>query len=365
MIYLVFALIIVCIFIKNYSLKHVLDNLTYTVSASKSVVDQSEDFFLESTIINDKWMPVSYLRVSEIVPSEMVIKATDYVREKNTTHLTSSTYLMPHQTLKRTYTASFEKRGRFFLRGATLYGGDVFGLSETFEYVSLAQEIVVLPKSMGDEDLDNVLGGFLGDISVNRFITPDPILTIGAREYTGNEPMKHINWASSLKLCRLMVKNFDYTTSESVTVILNVKCGEKSQFADSERIEAAFSSARYVCQVLENKHIKYRFVTNATSAGAYGHWNAVPEGLGFRHFYNICEGLGRATYESTKDCATLLYEVAKNAESGRGHIIVSPQMNEQSIAAHNRLKAATNAPCIIVSSDKYAVNEQAEDMESA
>ncbi len=67
-------------------------------------------------------------------------------------------------------------------------------------------------------------GALLGDISVRRWIVDDPpLMTIGIREYTGNEPERYIHWPSSMKHNKLMVKNFDFTTDNSVLIALNMK----------------------------------------------------------------------------------------------------------------------------------------------
>ena len=54
------------------------------------------------------------------------------------------------------------------------------------------------PRDWADSSAD-VLSGFLGDVSVRRFIYEDPVLTTGFREYTGREPMKHISWTQSAR----------------------------------------------------------------------------------------------------------------------------------------------------------------------
>ena len=51
-----------------------------------------------------------------------------------------------------------------------------------------------MPRRAASPSFDMLLGGMIGDISVNRFIFEDPMLTIGFSDYTGREPMRDISW---------------------------------------------------------------------------------------------------------------------------------------------------------------------------
>ena len=44
-----------------------------------------------------------------------------------------------------------------------------------------------------------MLGGFLGELSVNRYLYEDPILTAGYRPYTSGDPMRSIAWKQSVR----------------------------------------------------------------------------------------------------------------------------------------------------------------------
>lgn len=356
MIYIVLFLIIIALILKDYSLKNVLKDVTYDSQAVNKVVEPGEEFSVITTLHNNKWMPVTYIRMSEMIPAAMRVTGElvqRFYKFSENGRMISSTYLMPYQKYSRQYSAVIDNRGRYFLHGATLYGGDLFGIDETVEHATIMGEIVVLPKSIPSKRLDAVLGGFLGDYSVNRFIMEDPILTIGFRDYTGREPMKNINWPQSLKSNKLMVKNFDHTTDLSVTVILNVECSEDGKTINSALMESAFSVARHVCEYLEGKRIKYSFTTNATAAGAVGHWNTVMEGLGQSHLYTIIEGLGRATYDSTERFSSLLQKAAFHSEKGRAHIVITPDILDCWQPALSRLSSACDGHLFVIRSKDY------------
>ena len=115
--------------------------------------------------------------------------------------------------------------------------------------------------------LRELLGSFLGDYSVQRYLYEDPVMTAGYREYTGREPMKQISWKQSAHSMGLMVREYDHTVEPVLTLLLNV---ETAQERKEPVLETCYSLARTVCQELEDKGIKYVFCTNAAQAGAVG-----------------------------------------------------------------------------------------------
>ena len=106
-----------------------------------------------------------------------------------------------------------------------------------------------------------------------------------------------------------------------MAVILNVESRLPDRYA---RIERCFSIARTVCEQLEEKRIKYSFLTTAMTAGALGAWSSMAEGLGRTHLMAILEGLGRASYDTSEHFVRTLERAARMAEHGRSHIVITP-----------------------------------------
>jgi len=342
------VLVLAAVLLERYSMKNALRGVSHESEPSSSTVEPDEHFTVTARITNSSRRIVPFLKVQESVPRELTVHASE-VRltppEESvfgadaSARISYSLYLLPRQRVTRRFEASLPARGRYFLRGATLYGGDFLGLSDTVGYYNATTEIVVVPRELPSPPLDEALGGFLGDISVRRFIMEDPVLTLGFREYTGSEPQKMISWAQSARSGQLMVKKYDYTLELTVTVLLNVE--REGQTPDSALTERCFSLARTVCQRLEDMHIKYGFITNATAAGALSLWSSVGDGLGGRHFTSILEGLGRATYDSTEPLAAMLERAAHAAETGRSHVLITPEPSAACAAGVRRLETAT------------------------
>lgn len=348
-------ILIVALLAERWSLSHALNGVRYDVQLSRALVEIDEPFDMITTLKMTERRFVPFLKLSEDVPREMHIDAKRRTSgfDEHRARVNSSTYLMPRQKMTRRVTATLPARGRYTFMGATMYGGDFLGLKEQIKYVPLLREVVVMPRALAAPDVLDTLGGFLGDISVNRFIMEDPVLTLGFREYTGREPMKMISWPVSARMGGLMVKNYDYTLELSVSVVLNVD--SEIYGAEAARaLEKCYSIARDVCQTLEDKHIKYAFFTNAVAAGMTGAWSYVSDGLGAGHLMNILEGLGRATYLRAGSMHALMENAQRRAEAGRAHVIVTPKREDADEKAIEALRARTGANILVIAAEEVA-----------
>ncbi len=259
-----------------------------------------------------------------------------------------SFWLGPKQTLTRNFPVTIDRRGRYVLEDMKLSCGDFLGLREYTKTCGSYREIVIPPQAMDSVRLDKLMGGFLGDVSVNRFILEDPVLTLGYREYTGGDPMKRISWAQSARCNRLMVKKNDYTVEPSVSVLLNVDTDLRN---DREICEVCFQLARSVCAALEKKGMRYSFSANAHLAGYSRNADGIA-GMGQRHFRGILETLGRSLPESDVSLQVLLEQELQRPESC-GRILITPGGSEADSAYVARLREF--GPLVVIKGTEAAL----------
>lgn len=357
------VLIVIAVLLELFSLRKPLSRVSYTVRTSRRSVDPAERFEVVSCVENHSRLPMPFLRIQEKLPFEMTVALRpgqhyDITTPSNISHglmrASSSVYLMPRQKLTRSLEAEIGLRGRYFLCGADIHGGDFFGLSESFADFPCYCEIVVMPARAPETPQLTALGGFLGDVSVRRFIMEDPVLTMGFHDYTGREPQKSISWARSAREGKLIVREYDHTLEPSVTVVLNIDC---EGAADAVLIEACYSLARSVCELLEAKRIKYGFITNASTAGAIGRWSFIGEGLGNSHLYTILEGLGRATYSPVEDMRRTASRAARMAEHGRSHIFITPKRTDAALEATALIRRETGGAITLIFAEESGVTK--------
>ena len=326
------AFFIIGILLAVWAQDWILENTTEFVDANfwpeENVVDPKDVFNIVVELENKMSFPVYFIKVKMTFPQEFsvapgVINAS--VRNiHNNSEVIVSTWLKSNQTLKMKIPVSISDRGRYYLPNPTLVFGDFLGLKEKRKDIALFREVVVAPESYNTEDVKQVLGKFMGEYSVRRFIYEDPVLTVGFREYSGREPMKMISWKQSARRQQLMVKEYDQTIEPVLSVMVNMETTAENPV---RQMEKTYSVARSVCSYLESKGVSYGFYTNAQMVGGSGDLHFVDDGIGHHHFAKIMERLGRGIYSHAFTHDRLLAFARKSSGSERGLIVITPDLS--------------------------------------
>lgn len=294
-------------FLQQWTMENGLDSIEGNYWPEENVVDPGVQFDMIVELKNGSPFPLYFLKIRH----EGLDGKT----------ATLSTWLKPLKKMQLKFTLTATERGRHILDHPGVYCGDFLGLKEKRKELDQFREIVVAPKPYSTQELKQILGKFLGDYSVRRFIHEDPILTMGFREYSGREPMKMISWKQSAQKQTLMVKEYDHTVEPVLSVLVNVDVDSENK---KELLEKCFSVARSVCSNLESKGISYDFYTNALMVGGPENEYTINEGVGSRHFIRVMEFLGRSSYVHTFSANELLAYAEKCGGKERGKIIITP-----------------------------------------
>ncbi len=324
-----------------------LKALTFRGSLDKLLAQPGETVTWQAEVENRSRMPILFARLWQTFPGQVAIGGSAAWRNSHVTesfqlsHVEERMSLMPRQRCRRTVQFSFGKRGAYQVGSYRLSAGDLLGLSEVGRHGD-GQELVIMPERSEDLKTLQALGGFLGDISVRRFILEDPILTVGFRDYTGREPMKAISWTRTAMTGSMQVRQYDHTAEQNVVVLLNVEGG-------SERdLEECFCLTRSVCEELERKKIPYAFRTNGNLPGPVGKVFSLAAGLGGSHLNTILYGLGKADDTCFRSLGYLVEQTLKHRKQNEAYIIITPELDSRGKAALGRLEqAAGSGICLL------------------
>ncbi|MBE6960868.1 MAG: DUF58 domain-containing protein [Ruminococcaceae bacterium] len=352
-VFFVVFLAALALYMQNRSITKGLDSVKEDHWMDAAIVEPDEEFHIVISLKNTGRGLIPFLRVSESIPYRMdLLMESGYIIKdsRGGKQVSYTTWLRPRQEVRKYLPVSAPQRGRYFLQELVLGGGDFLGLSERTRHYNGFREVVSVPKAAPEQAIGEVLGGFMGDVSVRRFILEDPVLTLGYREYTGREPMKMISWTQSARGMGLMVKKYDYTLEPAVSVLLNI---ESISDGCDEELERCFSLARTVCSTLEERGIQYDFATNAVIAGAMSDLSTMSEGLGQRHFEGILEALGRATYSVSRSADKLLSGAASAGYgSARGRILITPDRTALHPQILNRLREVSGGNLLVIAASE-------------
>lgn len=300
-----------------------------------------------SRVENGSRLSIPFVRVREEFPVQAQIREEEaWMREH--CHRSSQRWFVEHRLSLRSMQSAERKlhftlpaRGIYHVGGGSVAAGDLLGFrEETFPCEGAS--VVVMPERSENRKALDAAGGFLGEISVRRFILEDPILTVGFRDYTGREPLKAVSWTRTAMSGKLQVKQYDHTSEQTAVVLLNV-CG-----GSGEVLEECFRLTRSVCEELEKKKIPFSLRTNGNLPGPVGKLFTMSEGLGSSHLNTILYALGRADSTCFYSFRTLARQTLRRRMRSDAYIVITPPLTPEDRAVVGQLEAAGGNPVCVL-----------------
>lgn len=324
-----------------------LKALRYQGQVDRIMAGPGETVTWSGTMENHSRLPIPFVRLRLDFPIHSQVQEEEaWVRSHCTSglvqwHAEERLALGPRQSSTRRVRMTFSRRGEYRLGQYVLSAGDLLGLEENSKFGE-PKAVVIIPGQCKNQKAVQALGGFLGDISVRRFILEDPVLTVGFRDYTGREPLKAVSWTRTAVTGTLQVKQYDHTAEQTVTVLLNVEGGT------GEELEGCFRLTRMVCEQLERNKIPFSFRTNGNLPAAVGKLFRLAEGLGSRHVRTIVYALGRADYTCYFSFRTLVRQTLRQRKNNESYIVITPSANESIRTAIGGLEAAVSSQVCVL-----------------
>lgn len=247
--------------------------------------------------------------------------------------------LRPHRGVRGKLHFSVTRRGMYDLGRVYVETGDFFGFHSYVRTQGLYDRIICTAPALPLERDLQPLGGFLGDISVRRFIMEDPSLILGYRAYTGSEPMKSISWTQTARTGSLMVKKHDFTVDTDVSVLVDLEHCRK------ETAERCLSLVRTVCDLLEGQKMVYAVRSN-------GDLFNTEKGSGRMHNFEIQKRIGLCRFVRYQSFEEMAEQWARPGFSQRGCIVVAPQYTEELGHSLARLEAASGARVCLLTGEE-------------
>ncbi len=305
------------------------------------LVQPQEQITLTYSVANKSRLPIMYINYFECLPEQCVVLEDDdfikrYVRSNiGGFRVKYHFYLLPKHQFKGKVHFAITKRGVYKIGKCYLETGDFLGFNSKVENRERFQDIIVMPALSEDQEALQTLGGYIGDISVRRFILEDPILTMGFRDYTGSESFRDIAWNQLAKVGKLQVKQYDHTVDTRVIVVLNMEGHNKNE------LEECLSLTRTVIEQLEAKYIPYQFISN-------GDAHSAPEGLGKSHLTPILINLSKSRLICYYGFKSLIDRCVSSKNDDCSYILISKPLSEEEEDYLHRLQLVTTTPICLL-----------------
>lgn len=334
------AVLLGVIVLQNWLFQHkALEHLEYRCYLTADQVFEGDEIELVEELANKKWLPIPWLK-SEITTSRWLdFAGAQSVVSDQSRFVPSFFMLGSYQKIVRRWKVRCLKRGEFEIEKVVLVSTDLFGSRSFSRPEPVTAQILVLPRPLGDEALAVRPRYLNGDILVRRQLLDDPFMIAGVREYTERDPMNKIHWSATAKEGRIMVYHNDYTSSQSVTVVLNLQSRPLEHFEtlDRERMEDAIRvCARLFDETLQTG-MPLRFLVNG-SVDASRNSIVTSEYWGSEYVESLLQLLAKLKLASTEDFSRYLAGIYHDVTS-TDLVIVTLYLNEAMTAFARRKDA--------------------------
>ena len=196
--------------------------LSYKRTISKTTVFEGEKLDLVEVISNNKLLPIPWIRIESRLSPWLRFKSSGNLSIVDDQYHRSIFYLKSFSRVTRRYEVHCIHRGFYDLSDTTVTIGDLFGMSFFMRELNHNIKLWVYPAILDDSQLPDEALRWQGDISVRRWIFPDPILINGIRDYKPGDSRKDIHWKATARTGNLQVKTHDYTVCPRIVLVFNV-----------------------------------------------------------------------------------------------------------------------------------------------
>ena len=353
---LVFLVVILLLaaLLESLSLRGGTAHVSTALSLDRNHAEPDAPVTLEMSVTNGGRLPISYLALIVGFPLSAELPAgADVHRDPSLLTLHSVFRLWGRQTLRRSMIFSVSRRGVHAVNARAIERGDFLGIRTETERLSIRRELVVYPRPYAHDALTEAMGSYFGELSARRWLLRDPVLAMGVREYTGNEPMHTISWNQTARRGALTVREFDYTRSLNCCVLLSVSGLTPEEM---ELLDRCCGAARTVVEALCDQGVEALLCTNAHLSG-YGGAPVRSATASAGRQKDVLDVLARATFTACSAPTELAENAMSLLSETAAFILIAPHADAETLDALQTLNAKSALGALLVAVD--ALGEEA------
>ena len=331
-----------------------LRRLEYERRFDKRRAFPGETFEMTMRITNRKLLPLSWLEVSDQVPTALPLVEGELAP----THLPSvgrldaALSLRWYERVNRRHELACTARGIYTLGPVDLRSGDIFTLFETQERRGNRDRLVVYPRIWPLEEIGLPSKELFGERKARRRLLGDPLRTVGIRDYHPEDSLRHVHWKATAHRGALQVRVFEPTTTLSLVILLNVATFEHHwQGYIPELLERAISVAGSVATWAVGQKYKVGLVANGSMRFS-DQPIRVPPGRSPGQLAAILEILAAVTSFATSSIQDLLRSESPRLPWGATLVVVTAIVTDELAAAILRLREAGRRMALISLADE-------------
>ena len=246
-----------------------LRKVSYSRRFSRERVFEGEQVELVEVLSNDKPVPVPWVRVESRISGDLRFRRQENMGLSMDRFHKSLFFLGAFSRITRRHEITCLRRGWYDCSLVSVVAGDLFGIAHDRADVQGDAKLFVYPAVLKPEELPETALKWQGDVTVKRWILPDPLLVTGIRDYRSGDPLKDVHWGATARTGSLQVKQRDYTVSPRALLVLNCQISERlmgaMEPADVDYLEGGVRICATLAAWCVRSGVEVGFLTNGES----------------------------------------------------------------------------------------------------
>ncbi len=247
-----------------------LFGLYYKRHLSETRAFVGETITLTLEVCNRKFLPLTWLQISDVFPADLPIKDRE-VFVNNSTNLgefRSFWMLGAFQSIQRDFEVECTKRGYHNYGPATISTGDGFGLFDRKVTLPTKNRLIIYPQLYSAEELKLPAKNPFGESPSHHRLFEDPLRTIGIREWQPSDSLRRVHWKATARYQSLLSRLYEPSEEAQMVIFLNVATMRRHwQGYMPELHERAISVAGSLSAVCIEKRLSTGLIANAGFPG--------------------------------------------------------------------------------------------------
>lgn len=273
----------------SYYKKHWNDQLTVSITYSKTYARIGDTLELTETICNQKHLPLSLLYAKFRTSRSFVFEKSPSAAISDYYYRNDAFSILGNQQITRKLPFQVTKRGYYTIDSIHLVAKDLF-LIKTYAAIEENNTyLYVYPQLLSDRKNILMANTIIGDI-VTRNLYEDPLSFRGIRDYCSGDSMRYINWKATAKNNTLQVNTFYDTQQTHVKLLVNL---DTHRPGHTERLkEYTLSIAATLIQQMISCGVSIALGINSPDC-LTGEPLWISEGSGTEHLHHLFQGISR------------------------------------------------------------------------
>ena len=229
---------------------------------------------------NDKVLPLIWVETQDAFPEglELAGAVVRGVNLETNRHHSITTSLLPYQKATWKFRMRCLRRGYHRIGPVRMRSSDIFGFSSAEARLPGVDDVLVYPRVLELEELMNPPQHPFGSSRGRLPLYHDTNRAMGVRDYSPEDPLKHIDWKATAKARQLQTRIYEPAVSMNVVVAMNGSTNDQVWLGTNRRLfERAITAAASAVSLADRLGYSYGLMSNAVASYS-GKWLSVPVG---------------------------------------------------------------------------------------